>query len=167
MITLRKKYIYDDDKGHPELPPKLINIELDRKDYGVSFGDLIGECNIEGHDIKAHGRGFKDEYIQKCAACGMARDIKVLCDGGTYLGANFVPHWFDQSIECGDWYEHECYECEENCIVNRPMNSFKCPNCHRAHGVDIYDIDGLVHSGANETLLFDCGFCHEKDQIIA
>jgi len=164
MITLRKKHVY----GTGEKLGKVIDVVLDKKDYGVSFADIIGECNIEGHDVSVYDHGIKsNEYREKCKVCGKVRDVTVNNKGGRHLGQDLLPHWYDDNKEYGDWYPHECYECEENCIMSRPLHNFKCPNCHRAHGVDIYDIDGLVHSGADETLLFDCGFCHEKDQIIA
>jgi len=97
----------------------------------------------------------------------MVRDVIVNSKGGRYLGQDLLPHWYDDWKEYGDWYPHECYECEENCIISRPMEDFKCPTCHRTHGVDIYDIDGLVHTGKDDKLLFDCDMCNTKDQIIA
>ena len=164
MITLRKKHIY----GTGEKLGKVIDIVLDKKDYGVSFADIIGECNIEGHDVKVHEHGINDnEYREKCKVCGMARDVKVWSKGGRYTGSDMLPRWYDDNKEYGDWYPHECYECEENCIVSRPMDNFKCPTCGKERSWDITGLGGLIHTGKDDKLLFDCDMCDAEDQIIA
>ena len=160
MITLRKRYVYDKFQN-------VEDIQLDKKDYGISFCDLATECDIEGHEPERYRvlEGIKtDEQMQKCKVCRMVRSVKISLTSTQLNGLLFGG--YAQEIEYGEWYNPECYECEESCIINKPMKPFKCPNCHQTHGENVDGIDGLIHSGSNETLLFDCGFCNERDQII-
>jgi len=157
MITLRKKYIYDKYSN-------VKDIQLDKRDYGISFCDLMTVCDIEGHEPERRKEleGLKtDTQMQRCKICRMVRGVTISLINTISNG--IITGGYTQEVEYSEWYDPECYECEESCIVNRPMKRFKCPNCNRTHNKD----KGLVHSSYNETLLFDCVFCNEKDQIIA
>jgi len=162
MITRRKRYIYDRD----ERTMSLKDIVLDKKDYGVSFVDYLEECDIEGHEPDILSAVGKD-FTQRCRICGLERDVKVIRNAGSYLGRDMLHHWQLQEQEYGEWHEAECPECEENCIVSRPMDNFKCPNCHKERSWDITGLGGLIHTGKDDKLLFDCGMCDAQDQIIA
>ncbi len=157
MIILRKKYIYD-KWGN------IKDVQLEKKDYGYSFCDLLTECEIEGHEperCKELESLKTDIQMQRCKVCRMVRSAKISLIGRTLNG--ILSGGYAPEIKYGDWYDQECYECEENCIISRPMKTFKCPNCHRTHDKE----KGLIHSSSNETLLFDCAFCKKQDQIIA
>ena len=156
MIILCKKYIYD--KFH-----NVIDVQLEKNDYGHTFCDLLNECDIEGHEPKRcrELEGFKtDVQMQRCEVCRMVRTAKISLISRSLNG--ILMGGYAPEIEYGDWYDQECYECEENCIISKPMKTFKCPNCHRTHDKE----KGLIHSSSNETLLFDCIFCKKRDQVI-
>ncbi len=162
MITRRKRYIYDRD----ERAMTLKNIVLDKKDYGVSFVDYLEECDVEGHEPDILSAVGKD-FTQRCRICGLERDVKVIRNAGNYLGRDMLHHWQSQEQEYGDWYKVECPECEENCIVSRPLDNFNCPNCGKFRSYDIGSFEGLIHTNGDDKLLFDCNLCNTKDQVIA
>lgn len=167
MITRRKRYVYGDCniKGDCGI---LKDVVLDKKDYGVSFCDLATECDIEGHEPDIFSDGGRD-FVQRCKICGLERDVKLIQKEGVYAGRDLIQRWHPTKLHYGEWYDsdYECYECEENCIISRPMDYFKCPNCHRTHSWELNYFDGFLHTNGDDKLLYDCLRCNTKDQVIA
>jgi len=165
MITRRKRYVYGDCniKGDCGI---LKDVVLDKKDYGVSFCDLATECDIEGHMPDIFGEGGGD-YVQRCKICGLKRDVILTQKDGNYAGRDLIQRWHQAEYHYGEWYDSECYECEENCIISRPMDYFKCPNCGESHKSTEDYFNGFFHTNGDTTLLFDCMICEAQDQIIA
>lgn len=164
MITRRKRYIYETGINGGNLK----DIVLDKNDYGVSFCDLLHECDIEGHMPDIFGDGGKD-YVQRCKICGLERDVTLTQRDGVYAGIDLIQRWHQAEYHYGEWHDSDyvCYECEENCIISRPMDYFKCPNCGESHESTEDYFNGFFHTNGDTTLLFDCMICEAQDQIIA
>ncbi len=169
MIILRKEYVYSKPK-RPELESsKVINIKLIKKDTGTSFADILGECEIEGHvtttKYTKHTFGYKPlepftDWVERCEVCEMERDVRKYDQySSKILSYNLIDERYTKKIEYGKWRPSPCYECEENCIINRPLEP-KCPNCGSKKDI------GAYHSNGDAVLLFDCVECKTRDQVI-
>jgi len=159
MITLRKRYVYDDEQI-------VKDVVLDKKDYGHSFADLFSECDIEGHVPSLYsGKIGKNEYIERCDRCKMERDCKSV-KGGSRINDVGIKEYFPDRAIYGEWYNSICYECEENCIISRPVEKPQCPNCKKSdEGEDGGEFNGLFHSSGDSVLLYTCLACGKKDQV--
>ena len=165
MIILRKKYIYD--KNHTQ-----IDVQLDKTDTGVNFADILGECEIVGHIITRFSSAFGNEeyknykeYVERCEVCEMERDVREYDHyDSKSLTKNLLSNNFKPKIKYGKWRPSPCYECEENCIINRPIENFNCPECGEKY--EVSGQDGILHSNGDTTLLFDCEKCHTRDMVI-
>jgi len=157
MIVLRKQRIIDDFG-------ELKDVKLNRIDYGVSFADYLGECEVEGHVLNRFGYGFnsrynfKNEYLERCEICHMERDV-VEYTSMPIIKSNGIRGYSDIIMEYGEWRKSTCAECEENCIINRPLEP-QCPNCKSKND------SGIYHSNGNDELLFNCHECGKEDQVI-
>lgn len=170
MIILRKEYIYNKPK-RPELEsPRVIDVVLVKKDTGVSFADILGECEIEGHVLTTEEKyTFNNkwvpeytDWVERCSVCEMERDyreyrFKNIC---VKNGNKITYH---PLIKYGEWRPSPCYECEENCIISQPLENFNCQKCGNSN--EISD-SSLVHTGRDDILLFNCGICGTQDQPI-
>lgn len=166
MITLRKRLIYTKDTF--EQPRTLIGVELDKKDYGVSFADYLTECDIEGHDIKNVYESMRSgNYTQKCNVCSMERSVQTYPPENR-LGADMLYHYIHTPTKYGEWIEPKeiCWYCDEGCMINKPLGEARCPTCSTSNITDDDTINGIYHIGKNETVLYDCHVCNTQDQII-
>lgn len=170
MIILRKEFIWD-KPARPELNvSKVVEVKLIKKDTGVSFADLAGECEIEGHVTSKYTKHKFNEYVksytdwvERCEVCEMERDIR---EYNSYtsktLSDNLISNYHKKPTEYGKWRPSPCYECEENCIISRPLNDdFNCPSCGKWKTAS-----GIFHSNGDSVLLFNCGVCLKIDQVI-
>jgi len=164
MIILRKKYIHDKNYS-------LIDVKLEEKDYGASFADMLGECEIEGHVTSRFGNSpsFNEynnftEYIERCEICNLERMVKEYEYDSKILSDSLISGTRKIPTEYGKWKPNTCYECEENFIISRPLENMKCPKCGKIH--DTGKDSGILHTNGDTTLLFDCGYCNARDQVI-
>ena len=158
----------------------LTGVELDRKDYGTSFADFLTECDIEGHVIKEKSPEWKysvmekynvmaktnTKYMEKCGICNMERSITEYDVKGV-VGEDGISRYVQKPTEYGEWNEgKKCWECDESCMINKPINNPICPTCATPNIADNDSINGIYHVGKNETILYDCHVCNNQDQII-
>mgnify|MGYP001609614506 CR=1 FL=1 len=147
---------------------RLINVELDRKDYGVSFADFLTECDVDGHVINdTYESMIEGKYTQKCEVCKMERSVETFMST-KILGTDMISKWYHKPTIYGEWKEPKdiCWHCDEGCMINKPINNPICPTCATPNISDDDSINGNYHVGKNEIILYDCGVCNNLDQII-
>lgn len=122
-------------------------------DTGVTFADLFfSPCDIDQH-IPRRIEDAQKYDLYECRRCKY-----YLYKSKYYIyNSNDARYPLDAPVEYNIWHPHTCYECEEQCIISKPLD--KIISCNVCGG------SGLLQGGKDNVLEFFCEVCN-NEQII-
>lgn len=166
MIILKKVKIYNN-----QYECKLVDVKLEKIDYGVSFADLLSECDIEGHQGYMYKKSIWDsstkegiEYVEVCNICGMKRDV-IEYPPLQFAGRDGITKTYYPKSKYGVWRMAERKFEESDGISKEIDGNPKCPKCKKKKFAKHKD-NGIFHTDG-KNILYDCFICNEIDQVYA
>lgn len=131
-------------------------VETEIHDTGVSFVDAFSTpCEIDRHIPRKIEDAQKYDLFE-CSRCKFHMYNEKFYLYNQYDKRYGLSHPSD--YKSGIWYKHECYECEDHCIISRPLN--KITSCDECGG------HGILSDAKDNNLEFTCEACGHEQIVV-